>query len=304
MPVVDTTVVRTQSRRMLQACGTPDSAAYIVVESLMEASLRGYDVLGIARLPGYIQSIRTGGIVPNGMPEIVDETAVALRVDGHRGFGHVAAAQAMGRGVRKAQQQGIASALVFNCGPADLLTNYVEMATERDCIGLACVSDAATMLMNGNDPLRAAHQLAGASQFALAFPTDVLMAILFDDVQEIVDKTACNNPMLSLLTHIVGKMLAGDATSSQVTEPTTENGLFLLALPVEAFCDVDTFTKGLAELREHSKQQRLTNESGQALLPGEVAYQTRKQRLANGIPLADDVWQAIQNENAWNIASC
>ena len=56
----------------------------------IEANLVGHDSHGIIQIPGYIDRIRAGHIVPGAKWEIVQESPTTTVVDGNWGFGYVA----------------------------------------------------------------------------------------------------------------------------------------------------------------------------------------------------------------------
>lgn len=289
--LVDTHTVRTQATNVIERHGVAAPVAYIVVQSLLEASLRGYDSLGIARLPGYCEALRSGAINPQGMPDVVNETSTTMRVDGHGGFGHVAAAFAMGKVIRKTQEYGMAAASIFNCSSADLMGNYAEMATERGFIGMACRSGAWAFDSGGMTDAGARE----GSRWAVALPTDVLMAVVLDDAPfPHPGAIPSEGVMLPLLAHVVGGLLARAGYQPGQEDPgAMGTSMFVCALSVEQFGSLDSFTRRIPDMREQFKTTLPVNEAGIPLLPGEAAFAVREQRMVSGIPLDDSVWSAL-----------
>src|SRR5262245_35641241 len=95
------------TRRLLTAAGATRSIADQVAEILVNSNLAGHDSHGVLHLPGYLQSVETGGIQPAAEPEVVNETTGTLRVDGRNGFGHYTSRRAMQWAIEKARKTDV-----------------------------------------------------------------------------------------------------------------------------------------------------------------------------------------------------
>ena len=101
---------------------------------------------------------------------------------------------------------------------------------------------------------------------------------------------------LSLLVEVLGGLLTGAGTLIlPQTGYQVGNGVFLLALNVEAFRLADEFYEQVGDLGAAVKAVPPLKEGEAVLLPGEIEQTTRKHRLAEGIPVSDGTWAKISN---------
>ena len=80
-----------------------EEEASIISRHSMGANLAGHDSHGIIAIPGYIDRIKRGHIVPGAPFEIIQETSVTTVVNGNWGFGYVVSERAMQITIDKAQ---------------------------------------------------------------------------------------------------------------------------------------------------------------------------------------------------------
>ncbi len=158
----------------------PDDAAR-VARLMVLADLNGYDSHGVFRLRQYVNRLRDGGFNPKPAVRVaVDNQATGI-VDGDNGLGHLAAERAAMLAIEKAERFGVGWVGVRNgnhAGPASL---YVNMAVERDMIGIyGAVSSANHVppfggvdLLLGSNPIAVAVPSGGAAPFVLDMATTV-----------------------------------------------------------------------------------------------------------------------------------
>jgi uncharacterized oxidoreductase len=120
----------------------PAEECQIVVETLLEASLSGYDSHGIMRIPLYVEGIRTGSIVPGAALETLNETASMVHLDAHYGCGPVTVVESIRRASEKAAATGLGCASVVHCTDVARLGSYVKAPAEAGFVALLLVNDA------------------------------------------------------------------------------------------------------------------------------------------------------------------
>jgi uncharacterized oxidoreductase len=118
------------------AAGSPQEEAETVTRLLVEANMVGHDSHGVIRIPQYLTSINNGDVQVGARVEVVQETAVALVLDGHWGFGQVIAERAVRMGVGKAKAAGLAAVTIRNSNHIGRLGSYVEDIARQGLIGL------------------------------------------------------------------------------------------------------------------------------------------------------------------------
>jgi uncharacterized oxidoreductase len=88
----------------------PENEAATVARHCVAANLAGHDSHGIIQIPGYIDRIKAGHIVPGAPFTIVQESPTTTVVDGNWGFGYVINEQAMALTIEKARTSNLAAA--------------------------------------------------------------------------------------------------------------------------------------------------------------------------------------------------
>lgn len=318
---------------IFQAAGVPETAAHIVADSLVEANLTGHDSHGVIRVVEYLSKIRGGKIDPRTEPEIIDETATTLRVDGHWCFGQISATWIMERLIAKANEHSLAAGALFHCGHVGRVGTYPAMAADEGLIGFAFVNGGGTQPrvapfggirpVLSTNPLAAAVPIDGQPPIVLDFSTSMVASGKIRVVRKkgeqvpegwILDREGrptrdpddyYNGGMLlpaaghkgyalNLLVEVLGGLLTG-AGSLTVPESGYEvgNGVFFLVINVEAFRPLSEFTAQVRELSKVIKATPPMDEGGAVLLPGEPEQKKRARRLTEGIPIPDGTWQTI-----------
>src|SRR5688572_14116767 len=103
------------ARKIFVAAGTPDDLAAHVAAHLVKANLSGHDSHGVIRIPAYLNSAKSGRLVPDARPEVIKAGPSVAVVDGKRGFGQVAASFAMDVAIKKASETGMGGVAIRHC---------------------------------------------------------------------------------------------------------------------------------------------------------------------------------------------
>jgi len=335
MLTFDSAYLRTMAVRVFRAAGAAEPVAVTVADALVDASLVGHDSHGIIRIVEYVQQIRSGTVDPAAQPEIVKETSTTLLVDGHWGFGQVTARWTMGKVIAKAKVHHIACAGIHRCGHIGLAGSYPAMAAQEGLIGLAFVNGGGSeprvapfggsRPVFGTNPLAAAIPTKDSSPILLDFSTAAVASGKIRIIRDkgellpdgwILDREGSPSRLpedyyqggmlltaaghkgygLSILVEVLGGLLT---SAGSLILPDSGykvgNGVFLLALNVEAFRPLDVFLDQVAELSAAVKAVPPLGEGEAVMLPGEIEQTTRKCRLAEGIPVSEGTWAKISN---------
>ena len=134
-------LARKISLELLQAFGVGAYDASVVTEHLVDADLSGITSHGLMRLPQYVQSITDHEIDPTGAPTARPTTETLVSIDGHRGFGQLAAGLAVKAVEAVALRHGTGVATVRNTGHIGRLGAYAEQLGRDGFLALlACTS--------------------------------------------------------------------------------------------------------------------------------------------------------------------
>ena len=97
---------------------------------------------------------------------------------------------------------------------------------------------------------------------------------------------------LNLMVELMGGALSGVGCRGQETTG-NGNGVFFQALNISDFIPVEQFVKSVQELSGHVKSSRKSAGVEEILIPGEPEYRIQQQRLKEGVPLSDSLWDEI-----------
>ncbi|MBV7340196.1 Ldh family oxidoreductase [Chloroflexi bacterium TSY] len=134
--------VRALMQDIFSRLNVPPEENAIVVQTILEASLAGYDSHGIMRIPMYVRGIRRGAMIPGAKMAIIQETAASVYLDAGYGLGPVAATEAVRLASTKAEQTGVGCVSVVNANDVARLGGYLVKPAQAGLIALMVVNDA------------------------------------------------------------------------------------------------------------------------------------------------------------------
>ncbi len=171
--------LRVLVRRVLIAAGADEANAADVAEHLVLANLSGVDTHGIYHVPGYVQAIRAGELLPAEHPRVVRESEVSTVVAGNWTFGQVTAKEAMRRAIAKAERSGVAVSGLMETHHIGRLGHYVEMAAQADLIAIVMAGG-----FSEEDPHAAPYggrsRALHTNPIAMGFPAGDEAPMMFD----------------------------------------------------------------------------------------------------------------------------
>ncbi len=109
--------------------------AYLLVDTLIQADLRGIDSHGVTRLPRHIKGYQIGGVNPQPSIRIVKESGATAVLDGDDGLGAFVSYQAMRLAMDKAAAHGVGTVTARKSNHYGMAAYWSMMALERDMIG-------------------------------------------------------------------------------------------------------------------------------------------------------------------------
>ncbi|MGQ9553076.1 MAG: Ldh family oxidoreductase [Anaerolineae bacterium] len=141
MPRLLAEELRAFSKDVFIALGAPEASADRVATALVKSNLVGHDSHGVIRIPQYARFVREGRIDPAAMPTVEHETVTTARVDGHWGWGQVAAWEATQLAIVKAREMRVAAVTLYNSNHVGRVGEYVEEIASNGMIGLMTVNN-------------------------------------------------------------------------------------------------------------------------------------------------------------------
>lgn len=312
--------------------GESQERARFVATSLVSSNLAGHDSHGVVRTPQYVALMQKGGIVANAEPTVEKDTAVITHVNANQSFGQIAAHFAINHAIRKAQNEGLSVAGLYNCNHVGRLGEWVTMAAEQNLVGLGfCNGGSKGGLVTpfggaarrlGTDPIAAAIPVADQPPIVVDFATSALAegkvrvarnqgktmppgviqtgdgrpSIQPDDLYEggmLLPAAGYKGYGLGLMMELLGGVLTGAGCGS-FEEFTYGNGVLFIVLSADIFRPIEAFMGDSARLATIMKETPTAQDFDEVLLPGEPERRTTAERLATGIPLDENTWAQLE----------
>lgn len=140
MPRIDCSRLEDIAIAILEGAGAPRAHAAVVADHLVGSNLVGHDSHGVLRLSQYCAAIEQRELDPRARPSVRKECIAGTVLDGQRGFGQVAAAEAMSYAIDQARAVGVSVVTLSNCYHSGRLAVYSLMASQEGMIGIVMVN--------------------------------------------------------------------------------------------------------------------------------------------------------------------
>lgn len=330
--IVTDKMLRELGVEVLVAAGTPAEEAAWVAECLVLSNLKGVDSHGVMQIPGYVKAINEGFLKPGAEPRLISERAATSFFDGCWGYGYTIAREVMGRTMAKAKEVGAAYSGVVNVHHIGRVGRWVEMALEKDMIGIASQPGGVYIA-----PWGGLDRKLPIAPVAFAVPTkrhppimvDMSMGPIAGGRTKILatrdmrvpegwyiddDGNPVDDPKFfdsgkgaqlplgqaglgykGMALSLIVDILAGPLFGLSVTEihPFKRCGIFLAAIDVEAFTPLDKFKEAVDSVIDDLKSARLARGFDEIMAPGEPEWREQERRLREGIYLDDPIYRDI-----------
>lgn len=153
-------------QQILIANGTPADNALIVAKCLIQADLRGVDTHGSNRIPSYMERIRQKCLDPAANPTLHQITPVVAQVNGHNGWGFVAAYKAMARAIEMAREFGMGMVSVKHSNHFGMSAWLVKQALDAGMMSMVFTNSSPALPVWGGK-----EKLMGVSPIACGAPS-------------------------------------------------------------------------------------------------------------------------------------
>ena len=152
----------------------PDSAAY-VVETLIDAALRGIDSHGIIRMPRYCGEVKNGMTDPRAVPTPILDTVAMAVIDGRRAFGQICARDAMALAIEKAHATGVGVVALRNAPHIGRVGTYTAQAAAAGLVGIGLCNAGPNAALHGGK-----ENFLGTNPISCAVPVEGGEPVLID----------------------------------------------------------------------------------------------------------------------------
>jgi LDH2 family malate/lactate/ureidoglycolate dehydrogenase/isocitrate/isopropylmalate dehydrogenase len=160
---------------VLTAVGVRRHHARDVARVLAYADLSGIDSHGVARLPAYVQAVRTGVIAIDREPTVVPGQGAVALVEGHGLFGHPVTTLALTEAMDRARAHGVGWVNVRGSSHHGASGAYALEAAEQGFVALVATNTGPIVAPTG-----AARPYLGTNPLALGMPVAGEEPLVFD----------------------------------------------------------------------------------------------------------------------------
>ena len=321
-------------RKIFRRRGVSSTDTTAVTNVLVEANLRGHDSHGVVRIPQWVKGLEAGAINARCDPKVIRETPATALIDGDLGLGPVVAMVALECAAGKAREAGIGMVSVRRASHIGMLQYYTRHLAARGLIGMAMTNTAPGVApfggidpVLGTNPLSCAVPTPGApivldmSTSVVARGKIVLARRRGEAIPEGWAIDAEGNPTTDPKAALAGALLpAGGAKGSGlaiiidaltgalagaevarsvkgtlVMDQEGSKGDFFLAIDPGAVGERDAFLGLTGKLGDDVRASRPAPGVNKVMLPGEPEDACRQRRLAEGIPIDDDLFGELED---------
>lgn len=315
---------------IMQGGGSASAEAEAVARRLVDSNLVGHDSHGVIRVGKYLEWVRAGWLVPNGMPAVVFENDAIAIVDGNRGFGQIVGEFAGKLGTAKAAKTGIAMVGLRNCGHLGRVGDWAELAAAQGQVSLHFLNTSGAQRVapfGGSDrrlstnPITVGVPLAGGDPVILDVTTSMVaegkLLVASNKGGQvppgwIIDKHGKptteprdfydGGALLTVGEHkgsglsIVVDLLAGALSTGRSSDPddtVLRNNMLSIYIAPAVYDSDGAIAREIARFVAWVKASPAAVPGQPVLMPGEIERSTRARRLAEGIALDDKTWADI-----------
>lgn len=316
--------------------GVSEDNAETVADCLVRADLRGVDTHGINRIPSYMERVRQGVLDATASPTVSQITPVVAQVDGHNGFGFLAAHLGMATAIKMAQEFGIGMASIKHSNHFGMSAWLVQQAIDGGMMSLVFTNSSPALPVWGGK-----EKLMGVSPIACGAPAGKEKPFILDMAPSVAargkiykalrrgekipsdwaldaegrqtdDPAAALKgvmlPMggpkgsaLSIMMDVFSGVLSGSAFAGHVTNPydpskPADAGHFLVAIKPDLFMSLEDFKSRMDYLYQRVVGCEKMAGVDRIYFPGEIEQLLEAERLQSGIPYAEGEIESLNKE--------
>jgi LDH2 family malate/lactate/ureidoglycolate dehydrogenase len=316
--------------------GLLEASATTIAKCLVAADLRGIDTHGCNRLPSYIERIRQGVLDPQATPTLAQTTPVVAQVDGHNGFGFLAADLAITKAVEMAKVYGIGMVSVKHSNHFGMSAWIVQKAIDQDMLSLVFTNSSPALPVFGGK-----EKLLGVSPLACGAPAGKTRPFILDMAPSIAargkiykakrrgekipmdwaldkDGNPTDDPeraleglmlpmggpkgsALAIMMDVFSGVLSGSAFAGHVTNPydpskPADVGHFMVVIKPDLFFSLEEFKERMDYMYRRVVESEKRPDVERIYFPGEIEQLTQESREKEGIPFTESEIQSLNEE--------
>lgn len=323
--------IRKELTRIMLALGfeksKADRCAYIFTENTCD----GVASHGLNRFPRFVRSIKSGRVDIKAEPEFVRSLGAMEQWNGNRGIGPLNAEKAMKRAIELSHKHGIGCVGLGNTNHWMRGGTYGLQAAQAGCMGISWTNTRALMppwgsskrkignnpmvvcIPHGENPVlldMAMSQFSNGKlevlqrrgeQLPLAGGYDETGELTTDPGAILASRRALpigywKGSGLALVLDLMASLIAdGDATC-EISQRDHETGVsqVFIAIDIESRLGAAAVGKKVEAILHDLLDTPPIKERSKVRYPGQGLFSKRSENLKKGIPVEQELWQAIQ----------
>ncbi|MBV9075849.1 MAG: malate/lactate/ureidoglycolate dehydrogenase [Methylobacteriaceae bacterium] len=165
------------------AAGCSGAEAARIADGLVGANLTGHESHGVARVPRYLEWLRTGEVEADQTAEVVSDAGGLAVIDGRYGFGATVGREAVEFGITRAQETGSAIVGLRRAGHLGRIGQWAERAAEAGLVSIHLVNVAGSTLVA---PFGGVDRRFSTAPIAFGFPVPDEPPVILDFATSLV----------------------------------------------------------------------------------------------------------------------
>lgn len=318
---------------IFQSRGVPEADGLLVANALVHANLRGVDSHGVMRVSHYVRRLEAGSINPKPQLKVETKGPVTAYLEGDDGLGHVAVWHAMSQAIEMAKEWGLGLVGVRKSSHCGALSFYATQAIEADMIGMAITqTDSGVVPFGGTRPFFGSNPLCVGIPSRNGTPIVLDMATSTVSGGHIYKARAENRPIpstwaldkegkpttdphhavywtpaggakgfgLGVIVDVLTGLLLGGNFGPHVTlmygdyEKKRDLCHLVGAIDYHRFPGHSSFLDQVTQIIEELHQAPTAEGFDRLMVPGEPEYLRERDRMKNGIPVEDYLFDELQ----------
>lgn len=318
---------------IFQSRGVPEADGLVVADALIHANLRGVDSHGVMRVSHYVRRLEAGSINPKPQLRVETTGPVTAYLEGDDGLGHVSVWRAMSHAIDMAKKQGLGLVGVRKSSHCGALSFYATQAIEAGVIGMAITqTDSGVVPFGGRRPFFGTNPICVGIPSRSGTPIVLDMATSTVSGGHIYKARAENRPIpstwaldkegkpttdphqavywtpaggakgfgLGVIVDVLTGLLLGSNFGPHVTlmygdyEKKRDLCHLVGAIDYHRFPGRSSFLDRVTQMIEEVHQVPTAEGFERVMVPGEPEYLKEKDRIKNGIPIEDYLFDELQ----------
>ncbi len=316
-------------RHVLENIGVNQESISHLLDSIIDASLKGIDTHGLALFPHYVEGFIKGRLNKNPNFKILNTAQSAKLIDADAAIGHHAGYFAMQQAIEMAKITGSGICSVKNSSHFGACEYFTIMAAKQGMIGFAFTNtNSLVKAYNavepffGTNPISFACPIKGEEPLSLDMATSVIswnhVRNRKEAGQKIEDDCAydqngefttdpyeakCVRPIgdykgfgLGMMVEILCSVLSGSTMGKDLmpmfkSDMQKPRGIshFFQAIDISKFSDLEIFKERMAMMAQSIRNLTPLNDK-KIMIPGDPEKIKKAERLKTGIPMPENIY--------------